>query len=174
MGLSTVKQFLRSVRDSLQVPEVQVAPTSEDIPVTAEHYAPPGIDAVPLEGDTAVQVAGAGNGRKAVVGYMDTVNAGVAEAGEVRIYSRNGDKEVVAYAWLKSGGEVVIRAGSSGGTITLKPEGNVVINGVTIDTDGNVITPGDVTVKEGASQVTVSTHLHPTAMGPSGAPTPGT
>lgn len=122
MGLSRVVQFLRSVRDSLQVPEVQVAPTSESIPVTAEHYAPPGVDAVPMEGDTAVTAPGTGSGRWVVMGYMDTANAGTAGPGEFRIYSRNGDGEIVASIWLKSSGDVVVN-----GALTVDGDGNMVI-----------------------------------------------
>lgn len=122
MGLGTVKQFLRSVRDSLKVPEVQVTPSAEGLPVTAEHYTPPGVDAVPLEGDTAVMVPGTGNGRWVVMGYMDTANAGSAGPGEFRIYSRNSDGEIVATIWLQSSGSVVVN-----GVLTVAADGNMVI-----------------------------------------------
>lgn len=174
MGLSRVVQFLRAARDSLRVPEVQVAPSADGIPVTAEHYAPPGVDAPPLEGDTAAHIPGTGSGRLAVVGYMDTANEGVAAPGEFRVYSRSSAGEVMAYVWLQGDGTVDVRVGDDGASLTLKPSGDVVINGVTIDPSGNVSTPGDVTVMSSTAPVAVSTHLHPTAMGPSGSPTPGT
>jgi len=47
-------------------------------------------------------------------------------------------------------------------------------NGVEIDASGNATAPGEVTAKAATTPVNLSTHLHPTAMGPSGAPTPGT
>ncbi len=122
MGLATVVQFLRSVRDSLKVPEVQVQPTADGLPITAEHYAPTGVDAVPLEGDTAVTAPGTGNGRWVVMGYMDTKNAGTAGPGEFRIYSRNSDGAIQATIWLKSDGSVV-----TNGVMTVDANGNMVI-----------------------------------------------
>lgn len=122
MGLSTVVQFIRRVLDGINLTEVQVTPTAEGLPVTAEHYAPPGVDAVPMEGDTAVQVPGAGSGRWVVMGYMDTANAGEAGPGEFRIYSRNSDGAIQATIWLKSDGSVV-----TNGVMTVDVSGNMVI-----------------------------------------------
>lgn len=173
MGLSAVVQFIRSTVDSLKIPEVQVTPSAEGVPVTAEHYAPPGVDAVPLPDDTAAYMPGTGSGRLAVVAYMDTRNAGTAAAGEHRIYARDADGNVVASIWLKGNGDIELRAGE-GASMTIKASGDALINGVTIDSDGNITTPGDVTVKSTTAPVTSSTHQHPTAMGPSGSPTPGT
>ncbi len=48
----------------------------------------------------------------------------------------------------------------------------ILANTVSIDDGGNVTAPGEV--EGSALGVKLSTHLHPTAMGPSGSPTPGT
>lgn len=47
-------------------------------------------------------------------------------------------------------------------------------NGVEIDASGNASAPGEVTARAASTPVNLSMHLHPTAMGPSGTPTPGT
>lgn len=48
------------------------------------------------------------------------------------------------------------------------------LNGVTIDADGNLEAPGEVKAMSVGPGVRLSTHVHPTAMGPTSAPTPGT
>lgn len=57
--------------------------------------------------------------------------------------------------------------GSTGGAGTMLVEGN-------LEVTGDIECTGEVTAKLGASSVGLSTHTHLTAMGPSGAPTPGT
>lgn len=66
------------------------------------------------------------------------------------------------------------RLANSNGELDLAEDGTVTINGLRIDPQGNLSTPGEVTAKDQTAPVNLSTHLHPTAMGPSGAPTPGT
>jgi len=132
---------------------------------TVQHFAPPGDDSQPLPGDTYATTSVRGSGHDVAVAYADPKNAGEAAAGEVRRYARAADGTPVCEFWLKSDGAVEITSIASGSVVT--------INGVTIDQDGNISTPGDVTANEGASSVTLGTHTHPTAMGPSGSPTPG-
>lgn len=61
-----------------------------------------------------------------------------------------------------------------GGKVELKVGGNVEINGVVFTPSGAINAPGEIKALSGGPGVKLSTHLHPTAMGPSGAPTPGT
>lgn len=135
---------------------------------SADHYADSGVDAPPLPGDFAALTQGSGQGREQVTGYLDPNNVGVAAEGERRTYARDATGAIVAEIWAKANGDISITSLKAGGKINL--------NGFEIDQDGNATTPGEVTAKETAPGVgvKVSTHLHPTAMGPSGAPTPGT
>ncbi len=57
--------------------------------------------------------------------------------------------------------------GSTGGSGTVRIESD-------LEVTGDIECTGEVTAKFGASSVGLSTHVHPTAMGPSGPPTPGT
>ena len=73
--------------------------------------------------------------------------------------------------WLKGDGSLVIENGA--GKLELAPNGDVTINGVVIDTNGNVAAPGDVTAMAAGPSVHLSSHVHPTGVGPSSPPTPG-
>lgn len=59
-----------------------------------------------------------------------------------------------------------------GGKIEMKVGGSLDLNGVIIDSSGNLTSPAEVRAM-GPAGVKLSTHPHPTAMGPSGPPTPG-
>ncbi|MCA9610256.1 MAG: hypothetical protein KC619_31890 [Myxococcales bacterium] len=91
------------------------------------------------------------------------------EAGEVAIHAFGDDAPTIL---LKPNGDVTVS--NANGSIALASGGNVTINGVVIDTDGNITAPGEVTAMDGPTSVSLSTHKHGTAMGPSDAPTPGT
>lgn len=138
--------------------------------ITVPHYANPGDDSAPLPGDS-VALAEAGT-REAAVGCADTQNAGKAQPGEKRLYARDAGGAVVVEVYLQRDGSITL--GNSVGGIRIKPNGEVEINGVTISTAGAVSAPGEVTVMASSAPVKVSTHLHPTGVGPSGSPTPGT
>ena len=140
--------------------------------LTAAHFADSGDDSPPLPGDTVALEDSTGAGAEQVSGYIDPLNAGVALPGEKRIYARDEDGNIVAEIHIKRSGSILIENGE--GTFEIADSGTVTINGVTIDPDGNINAPGDVTAKADSTPVKLSTHLHPTAMGPSGAPTPGT
>lgn len=137
---------------------------------TAQHFADPGVDARPLPGDFVAMLER--RREVAAVGYLDPAG-GVAGAGEIRIYARDGDGAIV-WVHLKSDGELHIE-NREGGVIEMAPDGDVTINGVVIDTDGNVVAPGEVTAMDGpGTSVGLSTHQHNTAMGPTDPPTGGT
>ncbi len=152
--------------------DVVVDPNGE--PITTSHYAPPGVDAVPLPGDFASLSEGSGSGAENAVGYADVGNAGTAAAGEIRLYARNAAGTLKVELWLKGNGSLVIDNGS--GSVELEAGGDVVINGVRITAAGAIEAPGEVTAMATtpATAVKLSTHLHATAVGPTQPPTPGT
>lgn len=172
MGLLAILRSFsrRDVDDASGLGEAVVDLGGEELR-TAQHFTPAGIDARPRPGD---YVAGVEVGRQVVLlGHADP-SGGIAGAGEVRVYARNGDGAGVAAVHVKADGSVLI-TNEEGGSIEMATNGDVTINGVLIDTDGNVVAPGEVTAKDGpGTSVGLSTHLHGTAMGPSDAPTPGT
>jgi hypothetical protein len=184
--ISIVKQFVRAVVDGaykVSITHDPGYPDSND----AEVYGPSGDDSPPLPEDFALLVETPGAGRQNVAGYMDTRNEGVAEPGEVRRYARDPDGVVVATIWMKGDGTITIV--NDNGSIEMAPSGDVTINGVTIDTSGNISTPGDIEatgdvtadgeVTAGnavpAAKVTLSAHVHTSAApgSPTSTPTPG-
>lgn len=157
----------RVVDQGVHALEVKIDPGGGAI-VTAEHFADVGSDSNPLPGDEVALESSSGAGSAQVSGYSDTRNAGTSQPGEKRIYARNAQGTVVAELWLKGNGDVDVRSIASGGKITL--------NGVEIDQQGNITAPGEVTAKSAspATAVKLSTHTHPTGVGPTSPPTAGT
>jgi len=139
-----------------------------DALVTAQHFDSAGVDAPPLPGDSVALEDSAGAGSEQVAGYADTRNAGKAEPGERRTYARDSSGEVVCEIWAKGNGDIDIQALKAGAKIRLGK--------VEIDQDGNLTTPGEITgmAATPATAVKLSTHIHPTGVGPSGPPQPGT
>lgn len=138
--------------------------------VTAEHLSPSGVDAPPLVGDEVMLQPCEGHGATFCCSYADPKNAGVAEDGEYRTYARDDEGTPVCEVWLKKDGTVAVRNIKSGSKIDL--------NGVLIDQQGNLTAPGEITAKVGTPDapqpgVKLSTHLHPTGVGPTSPPTPG-
>ena len=144
---------------------------------TAMHLSAPGDDTHPIVGDYMVSVRLAQLGRRATVGYIDPVNAPIAEAGDRRVYARDASGTTVAQVWLKNTGEILISndsgsitlaldgavagANSSGG-FELQSDGTFVVNGVEIDPTGLITTPtGIVTPSALVNGVEVATHVHP-------------
>lgn len=141
-------------------------------PMTAPHFADSGFDSQPLPGDYVALGDSSGSGCEHVVGCADVRNEGKAEPGEARVYARDASGAVVVELWLKGDGALVIDNGS--GKVELAAGGDVTINGVVIDASGNVKAPGEVTAKATQAPVSLSSHLHPTGVGPSSSPSPGT
>lgn len=169
--LAIVISSARGTEEGSHVLEVKCDPNDGDI-VTAAHFSASGDDAPPLPGDTAALEDSTGEGAEQVSGYLDTRNAGLAAPGEKRIFARDPDGNIVAEVHLFGSG--TLRIENAEGFIEIADSGTVSINGVTIDPNGNISAPGEVTAKASAAPVNLSTHLHPTAMGPSSPPTPGT
>jgi hypothetical protein len=95
--------------------------------VTAEHFAPPGEDSLPMVGDDALVEEADGAGARTVVGYDDPENEGVAAEGERRIYSRQADGTPAVEYWLKANGDAVIKGHVAAGTLLLDWPGVVIV-----------------------------------------------
>lgn len=133
---------------------------------TALTYTPAGIDSKPLVDDYAVMVAGTRTDEGFAIAFYDQKLEDDVEDGETRVYSRESAGTLAASILLKKDGNIEIESIGSGSVITL--------NGVTIDQDGNITSPAEVTATGATGTVALSTHLHNTAMGPTAPPTGGT
>lgn len=129
---------------------------------TASHFDSAGCDAPPLPGDTAAIEDSTGTGAQQVSGYLDPeASNGKAEPGEYRVYARDASGAVVCEVYLQSDGTILFE--NAAGSGKLNPDGSAEINGATITTTGDVIT---------AAGVSLDLHVHPSATGPTGPPTP--
>lgn len=111
--------------------------------VTGFHLSSPGDDSLPLNQDITILVPIPGSGRDAAIAYADPKNSLQSEPGEKRIYSRDADGVQVAAIKLSKDGKILV-SNSGGGSIELQPGGDIVLNGVTIDTNGNIETGGNL------------------------------
>ena len=100
--LATVVASERKVDNGVHMVDVEVDAGAGDT-TTAELYQPPGVDSLPMAGDSALLQEAPGSGVKAAVGFDDPINAGKALVGEHRIYSRKADGTLAAEIWLKAG-----------------------------------------------------------------------
>jgi hypothetical protein len=151
------------------------ADAGEGEAVTASHFEDAGSDSHPLPTDEVHLADADGAGLEHAVGYTDTVNPRKSGPGEKRIYARNADTgEQVCEIWLKADGAVVVE--NDQGFIELGADGDITLNGVVIDKDGNILAPGEVTAMAAmpAASVSLSTHIHGTPSGASSPPTAGT
>jgi hypothetical protein len=183
MGTTAVVQSFERVSDENgNGVDVKIETAGADNVDEAEHFANCGDDAPPLPGDFAAISDAPGKGSLRVGGYADAKNLGKALGGEKRIYARSSDGTLVAEIWLKGDGSIHVEAIQSGSDVTistLQSGGKINLNGVQIDTSGNVTVPGkvnatgEVTTSAAGAPVKLSTHIHPTGTGPSGPPQPG-
>lgn len=171
--LGKVSHCERVVKDGVPTVEVHVELGDADNPetVTAELLLEPGADALPLPGDEVLIEEMEGSGATKAQAFADPKNPGTAAEGEHRTYGRDANGDVVCEVWCKLDGTVAVKSIKAGSKIDL--------NGVLIDQQGNITTPGDVKAMAGTPEaplpgVKLSTHLHPTGVGPTSAPTPGT
>lgn len=142
--------------------------------LTAEYYPAPGDDSPPCAGDMAALGDSEGAGSSSLVGVNDGRNQGKAAGGEKRFYARSTDGVPVSEFWLKGDGTIELTGIKCGWKIVGKSDGTIELNGVTIDPSGNLKATGEVTAKSESAPVKLSSHLHPTGIGPTSAPTPGT
>lgn len=131
---------------------------------TLELALAPGDDSLPLPGDVAHSTDDGGTGTEVAIGFQDTANAGKAAPGEKRFYARSDDGTIAAEVWLKGNGDVAITSIKSGGKI--------ILNGVEIDQQGNVKSPGEVTAMATGPSVPLSQLKVPSPFGPLGPPIP--
>lgn len=175
--LGNVEKVVRGETDG--VPIVQVEVDLGDELLTAEHLDTAGVDAPPLPGDEAMVAESEGVGETYVAGYADPKNPSLAADGEHRVYARDAEGNIKVTVWLKGDGTGTLF--NANGRFTLLPDGSFNYNdgAFIVDVDGNAKFKGEVTAMAGTPEaplpgVKLSKHLHPTGVGPSGAPTPGT
>jgi hypothetical protein len=129
--------------------------------ITAEHFEDAGSDSQPLDTDWLAILSIKRSGGGVAVGVVDPKNAKKAAPGEKRFYSRDSGGAEVASIWLKADGSVLIE--NESGSIELGSDGSFqaendagsfgldvagifnVNNLLTIDTAGNLVTPGTIT-----------------------------
>lgn len=158
--IGKILSFLRTTRNDAQIGDVKLEQGGGVI-VTAEHFAPAGDDSQPLPNDYALTMPVQQAGRVAALGYVDPASAPKAQAGDKRVYSRDGSGTPVAELWLKNdgsvtvandNGSVVLSADGSilgqnaSGTFELQAGGDFVVNGVTIAADGSVTIPASLSL----------------------------
>lgn len=159
--VARILSFVRVDRNDAKISDVQVD-TGGGPNVTAEHFGPAGDDAFPLDTDFATGHTVQQTGRVAVVGYLDPKNTPKALKGEKRIYARDADTGVeVIEVWLKNDGTGTLS--NSNGSLTLSPDGSTrglngsgsfelqangdfLVNGVKIASDGKVTIPSSLTL----------------------------
>lgn len=170
-GVATVLASERTTEDGAHVVDVKADLGGGDN-ATLDHFAPPGVDALPLPGDGAAISSGASTGGEQATGYNDPKNEGKANPGEMRVYARNADGEVVCEIWLKGDGSM--RGENSGGYWEFLADGTFKVNGATIGPTGAIESPLEITAMASAVPVKLSTHTHLSGTGPTSPPTPGT
>lgn len=172
--LAKVLHVERVVDDGVPKVQVQVnvgGDGDDEDAETVDHLSPPGVDALPLPGDEVQLDDVEGEGSSSACSYADPKNEGKALPGEHRSYARDDEGTLVCEIWQKKDGTIAIRTVASGKKVD--------VNGVLFDQQGNMVVPGDITFmavdasNPSPTAVKLSTHLHPTAMGPSGPPQPG-
>lgn len=182
MGLiGTILSFTRRTKSNgVKFSELKIDVGGGDIK-TSQNYESAGNDSFPLITDKAIAVEIPRTGGVGVVGYLDPLDNKLAVAGEKRIYSRDpGTGLVIADLFLKADGS--IKGNNANGSFELQSGGDFVVNGVTIDTSGNISSSGKITVTGNittsadvkASTISLKTHIHPagTPPGPTGPPVP--
>lgn len=152
LTLMVGRAVLEAVTDSTSMQTVKVTVLDGDTDDEVEHMQPGGLTHVASGGEgVALSVGGSTEGRVVVCVSKRSARPTGLLPGETALYSEGG---------------VVIK---------LTATGEVEITGAsTVTIDGDLAVTGEVTAKSDTAPVNLSTHLHPTAMGPSGAPTPGT
>lgn len=124
--LAAVVSTERADVDGTPVADVQVDAGAGDI-LSAELYQPPGVDSLPLPGDGALLQPAPGSGAQGAVGFHDPKNAGKAQDGEHRIYSRTVAGELVCEVWLKRDG-LHVEVHTQEFPITIKTLGRIVLD----------------------------------------------
>ncbi len=172
-AVAKLLSFVRSVVVETKNNDVKVDLGGGDLR-TLDHFADSGDDSFPLLSDYVQLVPQKGTGRSSAVGYLDPKNLQKSLVGEKRIYARNSDGVQVAEVWLENTGKVTIQndlassvvdsdgsvsCTNSNGSFVLQPDGDFVVNGVTIKANGDVVMPNSL-VLNGRE---IHDHGHPQA-----------
>lgn len=158
--IAKLLSFVRSAVKGTKVSNVKVDPGG-GANITAQHFSAPGDDSHPLPDDYVATMPVQRTGSEVAVGYLDPKSEQKAQPGDKRIYARDpADGSVVVEIWLKNDGTAVtsnangsvtlspdgsIKGTNSNGSFELQAGGNFVVNGVTIDTSGNITSPATIT-----------------------------
>jgi hypothetical protein len=164
MGLiATITEFFREPKNGVEAPFLKVE-AEKGVNFTVPHFTPPGDDSPPLPIDQAALAASTGEGRFNAVGYLDNVNAGIANPGEKRFIARDADGAIKATLYMQNDGgfsiiadnyeisalaDGTIKVANSSGSFDMAAGGNINLNGVTIDTAGNITSPSKITGDSG-------------------------
>lgn len=158
--ITKLLSFSRVERNGAKISDVKIDPGGGHN-ITAEHFAPAGDDSFPLKSDYVVTNDILRAGGEAAIGYLDSINTPKALEGDKRIYARDANTgAVIIEIWLKNDGTGILS--NANGSFTLNPDGSIkgdngsgsfelqaggdfVVNGVTIDTNGNITSPATVT-----------------------------
>lgn len=123
--IAFVVSFERNGSGGENIADVKIDVGGGDV-LLVEHFAPPGYDAVPLDGDYVATTSFPGDGEEAAVAYVDPDNEPTAGPGEVRLYSRDSAGLVVAHVYCKADGSIEIS--NDNGTVTLGADGKFNVN----------------------------------------------
>lgn len=176
--IATVLEAVRVVRNGGFIVDVKSDPGGGGI-LDVEHMGPPGDDSPPLPSDSMGVLPVDGTGRGVATGYVDNSNEGIALPGERRTYARDSSGAIQASMYMENDGAVTIDAadgstiqvfsngtiaivssGSPAAAIILFPfDGSIFLNGVLIDSDGNIVLPSGAEITNG-SAVTLGGHTH--------------
>jgi hypothetical protein len=125
--LGTVLTTERKVaEDGTPITEIRVDAGAGDIE-EVDLNQPPGVDSLPLPGDSALLQEAPGTGLKAAIGFGDPKNQGKAEEGEHRLYSRTVDGQLVCEVWLKRDG-LHVEIHEQTFPVTIKTLGRIVLD----------------------------------------------
>lgn len=153
--LAEVLEYYLDDDDGRTIGRVKCAITEQDI-VTADHYSAVGEEEQPLPGDYAFLVEDDGAGSWVAIRFFDPKWVRRAGPGEIVRYSRDSSGEPKAIWHLKADGTIDL----NGGKAQVSPSGELTC-------------AAEITAMASAAPVKLSTHKHPTGVGPSGPPTPG-
>lgn len=160
LNMVVARMVLDAVSDAAQRQGMRVTVLADEVLDDIEHFQPGGLTHVPLKGAEGVLVCVGGQRGHAIalgVANRDARPTGL-QPGETGLYA----------AQPGTGGLKVLL--DAAGNITLTPTATVTITGALLVT-GEIAA---MTAAPGTAAVHLSTHLHPTATGPSGPPTAGT
>lgn len=108
---------------------------------TARYFQPSGDDSKPLPGDFVLLERSDGAGAWAVTGFADPDHDAKSSEGEKRLYSRDEDGNLMAEAWLRSDGTIILRVLKAGSPVVVETNGGAV-----------TVKSPDIRLGEGASR----------------------